>query len=110
MGFAGGFSATYFCRTCTSTKEETRSLTIDMPNKHRTQRQYDDAIELIAKSSDVDLKKTLGIKVFCPLNKLIYFNILDNLNADIMHDICEGTIRYLLSPFFKHLIEKKSSL
>lgn len=107
LGFAGGFSATYFCRTCTSTKNETQSLTIDIPNKHRTQTQYNDAIKLIAESSDVDLKKTLGIKVFCPLNKLSHFNILDNLNADIMHDICEGTVRYLLLPFFKHLITKK---
>lgn len=68
-------------------------MIIHLPNKHRTQAQYDEAIKLISESRDVDLKKTLGIKVFCPLNKLLYFNILDNLNADIMHDLCEGTIR-----------------
>lgn len=105
LGFSKSFSATYFCRACTSSKEHTKYLTVDEPSSHRDRSTYEDAIEVIKTSVNVNLQETLGINSNCLLNELKYFHILDNWNFDIMHDICEGIVPDLLECFFKCLID-----
>lgn len=106
LGFNVSPASRFFCRTCICPKEDTRTMTNDSPEKYRTLRMYNAAIEQIQNSANVDLQATYGVYEDCKLNRLNYFHILDNLNADIMHDICEGIIRYFLLNFFRHLIEK----
>lgn len=107
LGFAESPGVSYPCRTCLCTKEETQYVTVDQPDKHRTIDSYNEAIEIINNAGNIDYKATKGIREFCVLNELPDFHILDNLNADIMHDLCEGTISILLSNVFKRLVESK---
>lgn len=107
LGFAGSMAASYFCRTCLSTKEETQILTVDVPEKYRTRDNYNEAIRIIKNSSEIDYKITKGIREYCILNDLKYFNIIDNFNVDIMHDLCEGTIQVLLSKVLNLCVREK---
>lgn len=107
LGFVQSFSATYFCRMCLCSKEETRITTIPLPDKYRERSNYHEAIQIIKNSIDVNLKDTKGVAEYCVMNDLQYFHILDNWTGDIMHDLCEGTIKVLLEKFFELGIKKK---
>lgn len=101
LGFVQSFSATFFCRMCMCSKAETKKLSTALPEKYRTLSNYQEAIQIIKNSSEVDFKKTKGIAEYCVLNDLENFHILTNWTADIMHDLCEGTIKVLLIIFFE---------
>lgn len=103
LGFARSFSAMYFCRNCLSSNKETKYLTVDVTSSHRNEHNYEDALEVIKKSEKFELKHTYGIHSGCVLNELKYFHILNNWNFDIMHDLCEGTIPFLLECLFQYL-------
>lgn len=107
LGFVQSFSATFFCRMCLCSREETRILTTPQPNKYRDRSNYHEAIQIIKNSGDVNFKDTKGISEYCVLNDLQYLHILDNWTGDIMHDLCEGTIRVLLDKFFELGIKNK---
>lgn len=107
LGFVQSFSATFFCRMCLCSKEETKKLSTALPEKYRTLSNYQEAIQIIKNSSEVDLKETKGIAEYCILNDLKYFHILENWTADIMHDLCEGTIKVVLDIFFEVGIKQK---
>lgn len=106
-GLAKSFSATYFCRMCLCTKEETRRLTIDLPEKYRNKSNYHESLDIMNELDNNDLKETKGIAGYCVLNELMYYHIMDNWTADVMHDLCEGSIPNLLRQFFRLCIVKK---
>lgn len=101
LGFAQSFAATYFCRMCLCSKAETKVLSVDQPNKYRTSSNYQEAIDIIKNSSEVDLKETKGVMEYCVLNDLDYFHTLENWTADIMHDSCEGIQCVSVKAFFE---------
>lgn len=107
LGFTESSAATYFCRTCLSSKAETKEMTRDDPSKYRTTVDYENALAIIENSSKVCVKETKGIREYCILNDLQYFHILDNLNADIMHDLCEGSLQTFAHHFITILIKSK---
>lgn len=107
LGFAQSFAATYFCRMCLCTKAETKITFTALPEKYRTKSNYAEAIDIIENSSKIDLQQTKGVREYCVLNDLECFHILENWTVDIMHDLCEGTIRYLLRGFFQLGMTKK---
>lgn len=107
MGFAESSSVSYPCRTCTCTKKETQNVIVDMPEKHRTKESYHDAVKVVQNSAKIDYKLTFGLREMCVLNELKYFHIIDNLNVDIMHDLCEGTVQTALFHFFKYILAKR---
>lgn len=74
-------------------------------NKHRTKDKYAIALDQIETSVKVDCKDTKGIIRYCKLNDMKYFHILDNYNADIMHDLAEGVIPFVLKNIFKFCID-----
>lgn len=78
-----------------------------MPGKHRTKECYHEAVRVVQNSAKIDYKLTFGIREMCVLNELKYFHIIDNLNVDIMHDLCEGTVQTALFHFFKYILAKK---
>lgn len=75
LGFAQSFSATFYCRMCICTKEETKLLLTAQPEKYRTKSNYNEAIQIIEDCSKVDLKETKGIAEYCILSNLQYFHI-----------------------------------
>lgn len=86
---------------------ETKILSTAQPEKYREMSNYREAIQIIENSSEIDLKETKGVAEYCVLNNLEYFNILENWTGDIMHDLCEGTIKVLLEQFFGFGIKNK---
>lgn len=68
---------------------------------------YVKQLKIISESVKVDYKETRGIKRYCLLNDLRYFSIFENLTADIMHDINEGAIPFLLRKLFELLLFNK---
>lgn len=53
------------------------------------------------------MKATKGIKRGCAFNNLQFFHIIDNMSADIMHDVNEVAVAYCLHDFFNAIIDKK---
>lgn len=104
MGYSKGYNATYYCRICELSREECRLATEDDVKNHRTKESYTVALDKIETSYNVDIKDTKGIVDYCSLNNLKYFHILDNYTVDIMHDLCEGTIPFLLKNLFSYCI------
>lgn len=108
LGLVKNFSKTeYCCRFCVCTLSEMKTLCKEIPSKIRTLEQYNEQIKKINDSTKVDLKESKGILRYCVLNDLKYFNIIDGMSPDIMHDINEGTAPFVLKNMFEFLIDKK---
>lgn len=104
MGFAS-CNATYFCRICELTLEECKTATEDDLSRYRTKENYAIALDQIETATKVDYKVTKGIVRYCVLNDMQYFHIFDNFNVDIMHDLAEGVIPFLLKNLFSYCIK-----
>lgn len=86
---------------------ECQQSTKEDPDKYRTIESYEKIIKQIENMTSVKLKDTKGLKFYCHLNNLHFFHIINNYHADIMHDLCEGTIPFLLDNFFEKCVSAK---
>lgn len=107
FGFVQSFAAKYFCRICIMSKHDTQIETIEKNELLRNLNDYKKYIEIIKNTESIDFKLTKGVKTYCILNELKHFNIFDNASVDIMHDMLEGTVPFLLRSMFTCLIENK---
>lgn len=107
LGFSEGFNSFYYCRICESDKEECKHLTKDIADKYRNKEKYEKQLNVISSLVKVKYRLTTGVKRYCVLNDLKYFNIFENPSVDIMHDINEGVIPFLLKNLFQYLISNK---
>lgn len=107
LGYAEAFNAIYYCRICECSKYECRELYKENINKLRTRENYSMRLTEVENSTDVEYVKTCGVKRYCVLNDLKYFNIVENHSVDIMHDLNEGVIPFLLMHLFKYCISQK---
>lgn len=90
LGFVECFVATNSCRQCECTKDEIQNVFVEDPSKMRRKEEYEDAIMQI----DDDSSKVLnikGVKMYCVLNNLEFYHMLENRSVDLMHDVNEGT-------------------
>lgn len=106
LGFSGSFSANKFCRHCLSSKEQCRHFTSESECTLHTLESYDHSSNIIADSEAVNLDETDGVKFYCVLSDLKYFNIIENPTAETMHDVSEGSIVAFLEKFIKFCIEQ----
>lgn len=106
LGFVESFNS-IFCRFCVASKKETQTMVIEEPSKLRTIENYEDLLKIVENSEKVNFSETKGIKRSCALNKLNYFHILKNKSIDIMHDLNEGCIPFLLKSLFRYCISNK---
>lgn len=109
FGFAGSFSAEFFCRFCVTTKTETHTMIHEDISKRRTISQYNEQLKKLKSNPNLSLKDTLGIHKNCLLNELKHFHVISHPSIDIMHDICEGVIPFFLTKFYSYCIENKIS-
>lgn len=107
LGFVSSFVATNFCRHCIRPKDECRTAVTDDLTFLRTKELYDMHWQIIQNSEKVDYENTKGMKYYCKLNELSHFHILDNPSADIMHDLAEGVVPFLMKDLFVRAFEKK---
>lgn len=107
LGFAGSFSAEYYCRFCECSYSECNVLDKEIVSKIRTQENYSARVAIIKNLTKVDYKLTFGVKRYCALNDLKFFHITTNISVDIFHDLNEGVILFLLKHLFDYLFELK---
>lgn len=100
-----------FCRACDVNKKESETITKEERIKLRTKESYiecvNEAEQFASAGKKVDYKITKGVKRSCSFNSLKYFHIIDNVIFDIMHDVDEGVIPFLLSHIFNYFIDEK---
>lgn len=101
LGFAGSFSADFFCRFCECSSQECGTITEEIEAKNRSKENYESRLRIIESLDKIDYRKTCGIKRDCLLNELKDFHVTSNISADILHDIYEGAMPFVL----QHLIE-----
>lgn len=110
-GLIACFIRDFYCRHCECNKLECENLTIENSAKVRNKSDYMKYMDIIAesnkKSKKVNFDQTKGFKSQCSFNKLQEFHILDNNSVDLMHDVPEGIIPYLLHHFFLKIIDEK---
>lgn len=109
FGYTKCFNATYFCRICICTNVECQKTTIELACKIRTKEQLREQIEKrlnYVGSKKLEAKDTLGVVKYCVLNDLNFYHTIDNRSQDIMHDLYEGAIPFILTCFFGHLIDE----
>lgn len=108
LGFVESFGRThYYCRFCECDRDECKILQKEDPSKRRNTHRYEAQIEKIKNSEKVDYEDTQGVKRFCELNNLKYFDMFVNMTPDIMHDLNEGAIPFLMSKLFMYCISSK---
>lgn len=108
LGFVKNFSKTkYPCRFCLCSLDEIRTVSKEIPSQRRTKEHYEEQLLKIKASEKVDLTNTFGVVMHCALNELKFYNTINSMTPDIMHDVNEGAIPYLLKPLFEYLFKYK---
>lgn len=102
FGFYLSFNANYFCRMCTSTKLECKQLLEQSTAKLRTFSHYNTHVN----NYENQIEPDFGYKKYCVLNDIEHFHILTNWSVDIMHDVMEGLIVFLLTNVFEYIVKK----
>lgn len=104
LGFVECFSADNWCRICLLRNEECGRTLKEISSSLRNRHDHEEILKQVEESEKNNVK---GVKKYCLLDQLNYFDILDNKTVDMMHDVLEGVVPYLLSQLFKYLIDKK---
>lgn len=107
LGFAGSFSAEYYCRFCESNSSECKTACEENDSKIRTEENYENRLKVIESLEKIDYRRTFGLKRNCLLNELKYFHVTKNLSVDILHDIYEGAMPFVLSHIIEFMIATK---
>lgn len=111
--FVESFSATYCCRFCLISKDELHSVfTEDDPSMvfhskeicagHCSALQNNPWVQRL-----VWKKTTTKPSLLNTLNCCCFFHTSDNYVVDIMHDLLEGVVQYVLKLVFQYLVNQK---
>lgn len=106
-GMVQSFNATYYCRICKLQKGLCQTECEERPLEVRTISDYNQVLKTIENSTSVDFNESRGVKRECELNKLKYFHTIQNVAADIMHDVNEGAIPFVLKLLFEYCIQER---
>lgn len=108
LGLVESFrTSSSYCRVCECVQMDCKKLCVEDKTKIRNKEKYQQQLNAISCTSKVDYMETLGVKRYCVLNDLKYFNVFDNISVDIMHDLNEGAIPFLMKHLFKLCISSK---
>ena len=98
-GFACGFTANHPCRICTISRQELLITCDDKSLVLRDKNNYQLSIEQASRYET-------GINEPCVWNKIPYFHATENLGVDIMHDMMEGTSKYVLTAIINFYLKR----
>lgn len=107
LGYAESCNSRYPCRICLTHKDECKILTNPCTLEYRTIENYTKHMKVIAGLQKVDYGKTKGLRMYCALNDMEYFHTLQNQCLDVMHDLNEGCMHFLLKDLFQYCVSKK---
>ncbi|XP_031359486.1 uncharacterized protein LOC116183029 [Photinus pyralis] len=99
LGFTESFVANHYCRICNAPKKCMQSMTIQNNELMRDMNSYLQQLEM------KDVSKT-GIKESCCWLELNGFDPFEHTAVDVMHDILEGTARYVMTFVINNLISR----
>lgn len=103
FGFVKSFNAQNYCRICDLNREDCTKTVREQSNQMRKIDEYSQQLAEIQTFGST----TRGVTKGCLLNNLKYFHILQNTTVDLMHDISEGIIPFLLNEVFGFCVERK---
>lgn len=105
FGITKCFTSKYCCRICICTKDVCKEKTIEVAAKIRTKLHYIEQIKKINEYQGAKLlpKDFFGYTNYSVLNNLNHFHTIENRSQDIMHDIHEGAMPFVLRKIFKYL-------
>ncbi|XP_034255353.1 uncharacterized protein LOC117653657 [Thrips palmi] len=96
LGFAGGFTANYYCRFCKSHKSEMCCMLEECALTLRKVQDY---------NSDVDLGMTMsGVAENSVWNSLSSFHVYENYSVDILHDLLLGVCKTDMALILHHFV------
>lgn len=95
------------CKICECDKAESTQLCVEDKSKTRNKFKYKRQLEIVSASEKVDYLQTQGVKRYCVLNDLKFFHTFENFSVDIMHDLNEGCIPFLLKHLFTFCIKSE---
>lgn len=101
FGFSGGFNANFYCRICSSTREECQKMITENVSTLRTTSEYDLITSKLRSGAYLTLNEAKGIKSPCLLNNLENFHVLSNATVDLMHDVLEGAAGFAIENIIK---------
>lgn len=101
LGFAGSFSANYYCRFCKVHRMRAEILLQEECNLLRNKISYETDI------AENNLSTT-GLSRSSVLNELPYYHVLENASVDVMHDIFEGIAPLEVKLILKQLVDNGS--
>lgn len=102
LGFLGP-AATHFCRICMIFRNELHRCYFCA--EKRTPEMLEQQLQEISKNASAST--TSGVKEHCDLNDLKYFNSCSNKVFDVLHDLFEGWIPYVIKLVIAHFVLKK---
>lgn len=103
-GFYGSFSRTNrLCRACYASPDDLRHIFRVDHFRGRTQPEYVQELQRIRPESFVGGSSRLfGLKCACPFLDLKHFDIVKFLPFDVVHDLLEGVVKYVLNLLLTH--------
>lgn len=107
LGLVESFRSFFYCRICELPREKCEHFTKEDPKMLRNRQKYVEQMSIVEASENVNYSQTKGIKRYCVLNELKYFHSTENISVDILHDLNEGTIPFLMKELFNRCIALK---
>lgn len=107
FGFSGGFNANFYCRLCTSNRQKCQIMVAESPATLRKRSKYDAMIKRLESDEQLNLTESEGFNSSCVLNTLNSFHILTHTSVDLMHDVFEGTIGFLIKQVALYCVNNK---
>lgn len=107
LGLVECFRGAHFCKICECNQAECKKLNVEKESKIRNKHNYEQQLKTISESEKIDYSKTQGVKRYCALNDLKYFHTFENFSVDIMHDLNEGCIPFLMKHLLTFIIKSK---
>lgn len=104
LGLNEGFQAILHCRICKLPRTICQTQCTEVLSAYRTNKDYEKELVFIENSTKVNLAGSSGMERFCISYDLTYFNVFTYMSGDIMHDLNEGVILFLLQHFFTPVI------
>lgn len=105
FGFTESFNSHFYCRICNFSKAKCQSTCVEQTQNTRLERIYNTQIQKLKLNPHLDHIE--GDKSYCPFNDLQYFYIFTNISVDLMHDIPEGVIPFLIKMLFQYCVYHK---
>lgn len=100
LGFSRSFSSKFFCRLCKIDRSHSKVNGEEDSNKIRNLENYNEDIQL-------NNYENTGIRENSIFNKINNYHVVENLYADVLHDVLEGVLKYDFCHIILYFVNNK---